>query len=116
MIYILYSAKTYNHAPEINYGGGVTIPVRKGYFLFNEEHTTEYYFHGPNSTIFINDEQCHIQKRYSFTNPIKAEILYLKLKIEESKQSSFDFFFPTSFSKYVIRFNELKEEFPEYVL
>lgn len=116
MIYILYSERTHNRTPEINYGGGITIPVRKGAFIFDEEKNDDIYYYKSEKTLYINAEEYSINTKLTFNNPVRAEIVFLKLKIEESKASSFDFFFPKSFKNLVDRYNELKEKYPEYVL
>ena len=117
MFYILYSDKTIDYTPEINnYTGDVTIPFKKGYFLFDPNKQPDYTCWVLRETIVYESTSYIINKKLMFDNIIRAEINFLILKIEESIKSSFDFFMPKTFCKYINRFNELKDKYPEYVL
>lgn len=118
MLYILYDSKTYNYTPEIDYGNGFTLSFKKGLFLFdeNKNKTRNSYYSDYYGRVIISDEYYDTKKNLIFNNPIKAEIVFLQMKIDEMKKCSFDFFMPISYKKLVDRYHELKEKYPEYVL
>jgi len=114
MYYILYSEEEQNCIPEINnYSGDLTMSFKKGFFLFDPKKYEDYTCWVLHSTIVIEGRSYVLNKDRIFKNLIDAEIIFLKLKIEESISSSFDFFMPKSFNKFVERYNELKEIYPE---
>jgi len=112
MHYILYDERTYNTLPEIEYGAGFTLSFKKGHFLYIDSGKARVSF----STVIVSGNKFHIDESLVFKNSIRAEIVFLKLKIEELQQSSYDFFCPLSFQKYVDKFNELTKKYPEYTI
>jgi len=119
MIYILNDIRTHNFKPEIEYGMGITLPFKKGYFLYDTDKEDKQYSQSwirGDGNIIIEGTAFNIKKNLTFDNPKKAEIIFLLLKIDELKESSFDFFMPLSFKKYVTKFNTLKAIYPEYII
>jgi hypothetical protein len=118
MIYIFFNNKTQNYKPEINYGNGHNLAFKKGWFLFDEEKQSGKvsFWKVDGANMQIDGDPYQIKPEYTFKHPIKAEIAFLRLKLVEMKASSFDFFMPTTYNKIQNRFNELRENHPEYVL
>ena len=117
MIYLFFNNKTQNYKPEINYGDGHNLAFKKGWFLFDEEKQHRVSFWKVDgTTMMIDGDPYIIKQEYVYKHPIKAEIAFLRLKIIEMKNSSFDFFMPITYAATMNRFNELKENHPEYVL
>lgn len=118
MIYLFFNNKTQNYSPEIDYGGGQTLSFKKGWFIFDEskEQGQVSFYMVDGTTMVIDSDPYIIRPEYTFKNPIRAELIFLKLKLCEMKNSSFDFFMPLTFSTTQKRFDELKEKHPEYVL
>lgn len=117
MFYILNSTKYHNRTPENSYGGGATMPVKIGWFLFDGETEKATYMMGfDGKFIEIHGERYTISDHLTFKNKTKAEITLHKLKIDELKQASYDFFFPTSYQRTVKEFKLLVDKYPEYVL
>ena len=120
MLYILESQETVNLQPELRidgkaYGSGFTMPIKKGFFLFDTNKTTQHYWES-DETIEIDGISYHVDINRKFNNPVKAKIVFLKLKIDEAQKSKFDYFFPNSYQKLVDEFNELIEQKPEYAI
>lgn len=115
MIYIIYNPKIYNISPEIDYGGGITMQFKKGYFLFDENDTSSS-FYTSGEMIYIDGDDFSIDKNLIFNNKVRAEIRFLQLKLIEMKESSFDFFLPKTFSKHLNRFESLMTDYPEWTI
>lgn len=113
MYYILNSTQTYNKTPEIDYAPGITMQFKKGFFVFDTEHTHESYFE-TDKILQLSDIKYKIHEKFS--NKIKAEAYFLKLKIDELTNNSFSFFMPQSFKMYTDRFNQLHINHPEYLI
>lgn len=114
MLYILKSNKSRNIAPEVQYGSGnMSFPI--GLFLFDTNTTKESY-RASSDWIEIDSERYYINKDLKFENPIRAEIIFLRLKIKELEMCSFNFFMPKSFQKYINKYKNLTNEYPEYTL
>jgi len=122
MYYILYSDEIENLQPELKinvevYGNGMTLPVKKGFFLFDRENAERYMSIWEESdSIMINGVTYKKDKKLTFENPVQAKIVFLKLKIKEAQETKFDYFFPESYKKLVKEFNELLEKYPEYAI
>jgi len=115
MIYILESKKTFNRIPENSYGGGVTMPIKEGLFIFNTEDTNKNFWKN-DTYIEIDSDRFNINNNLVFRSLKKAEIIFYRLKLEEMKKSSIDFFFPSYYDDTKKMFNKLADEYPEYVL
>ena len=118
MIYLFFNNKTHNFSPEINYGGGGTLAFKKGWFIFDEtkEQGKVSFWKVDGTTMIIDSDPYTIRSEYTFKNPIRAELVFLRLKLGELKNSSFDFFLPKTYADFQKRFDDLKEKYPEYVL
>lgn len=117
MIFLFFSNKTYNVSPETGYGGGHTMAFKKGWFMFDEDNAGEVsHWKVDGVNMIVDGENYQIKPEYTFKHPIKAELAFLRLKMLEMKNSSFDFFMPRAFEKIQNRYNELREKHPEYVL
>jgi len=113
LYYILNSNQTYNKSPEISYAPGVTMQFKRGYFIFDTEHTTESHFE-TNGTLQVSGERHRIHEK--IPNKIKAEALFLKLKIAELRNNSYSYFMPTSFKLFTDRFEQIHIDHPEYLI
>lgn len=118
MIYLFYNNKTFNFSPEIDYGGGSTLAFKKGWFMFDEtkEQGKVSFWKVDGATMMIDSDPYPIRSEYTFKHPIKAELVFLRLKLNDLKNSSFDFFLPKTYVKLQKRYDELRENHPEYVL
>lgn len=113
MFYILKSEQTYNKTPEITYADGVTMQFKKGYYIFDTETANEH-FYDDGKQISISGQKHTIYDKMD--NRYKIEASFLKLKIKEMNNNSFNFFMPTSYKKYVDNYNKLIEDYPEYLI
>lgn len=118
MIYLLFNNKTQNFKPEIDYGDGHNMAFKKGWFMLDEDKQTGKisFWKVDGATMMIDGDPYTIRQEYVFKHPIRAELVYLRLKIGEMKNSSFDFFMPLTFAKIQARYDELRENHPEYLL
>ena len=118
MIYLFFNNKTHNVTPETGYGNGHTMAFKKGWFILDEEkdNSKRTFWKIDGNNMIIDGDNYQIKPEYTFKHPIKAEIAFLRLKMIEMKNSSFDFFMPKTFEKYQSRYNELRGNHPEYVL
>lgn len=121
MIYLFFNNKTQTFKPEITYGDGYNLTFKKGWFMFDENKQNSIpgklsFYKLDGKTIIIDGEPYTIHKEYTFKNPIRAEIVFLGLKLNEMKNSSFDFFLPQTFTTTQKRYDELIENHPEYVI
>ena len=118
MIYILYDDRTRNFAPEIEYGNGVTMPFKVGYVLFDEDAETKegtsFWVNSDLEKIQINGD--HYAIHHKFKNPIKAEIVFLRLKITEFEKAGFNFFLPKTYNSFLNKLKKLAEKYPEYII
>lgn len=119
MVFILYDDITVSISPEIDYGGGATMAFHRGYFLFDAEEEEKkddlaFWVSEAMGVVTINGKDFSINHKLKYENPIRAEIVFLKLKLNEWKRSSFDFFLPKTFKKKSDRYDELLEQYPEY--
>lgn len=115
MFYILTSQDTYSIKPENGYGNGTTIQFRKGLFIFNTEKTDDIFLvNNDTHQIEIAGEKFSFKDNLVFTNITKAEIYFIKLKIDEMDRNGFNYFMPKSYQNYINRFKELVSEYPEY--
>ena len=113
MYYILNSQQTYNKTPEISYAPGVTMQFKRGYFIFDTDHTTENYYES-DGYLQISGLKHKIYEK--IPNKIKAEAYFLHHKIIELKNNGFDFFMPSSFKQYTDRFDQINIDHPEYLI
>lgn len=112
--YILFNNKTYSRLPENSFSG-TSITFKKGWFIFDtSENNVNFYI--SEKYIEINHERFNINKSLIFSNKIKAEIEYLKLKIKESEENGYAFYMPTDFKKLQTNLKELSLKYPEYIL
>lgn len=117
MFYILKSDDVLNLKPEIEYSKGITLQFKKGLFIFNDEKDKQKIFAAEFGLITDKrGERFRVHDSLTFSNEIKAEIVFLKLKIKELEDNSFSFYMPKEFDKYVVRFNELITEYPEQLI
>ena len=49
-------------------------------------------------------------------NEYKIQAIFLKLKIKEMQNNSFNFFMPNSYKVYVDNYNKLVDDYPEYLI
>lgn len=119
MFYILYRdcSYNYNYLAENKEETTNKLPLQNGYFLFDTEQTksTDFYFLSTD-IISIKSNMFTIDETLVFKNKIKAQIVYLKLKLEEFRNVHFDIFVPEVFEQYEKKFTEMMEKYPEYVL
>ncbi len=113
MFYILKSEHTYNKSPEISYGSGTTMQFKRGYFIFDTENTNERYWE-QDTQLEVNGVKYHIYEKME--HEIKIQAVFLKLKIEEMNNNSFNFFMPSSYKFYVDNYNKLANDYPEYLI
>jgi hypothetical protein len=115
MIYILFDNATKKYVSEINNQKN-KMNFKNGWFLFDQEKTNSNVQIINSNFIMIDDGMYEIRREFVFKHPLKAEICYLKLKINEMKKSTFDFFMPHSFEKIKQRLIFLETNHPEYLL
>jgi hypothetical protein len=115
MIYLLFSDETISLTPENGYGGGITMPFKRGLFLFDTEKT-DINFWEREDYIELDGHRYRINKSLIFKNIKKAEIVFLRLKIDEMSKNSMKFFFPNKYDKLLKEFNRKVEENPEYAI
>ena len=115
MLYILFSDSTVNLQPENGYGSGTTMQFKQGLFLFDTDETKSNYWERDNS-IEIDSTRYRIKDNLKFKSRKRAEIIYLRMKIDEMKENGMSFFFPTKFNKLIKNFEKLIEENPEYAI
>jgi|LakMenEpi03Aug12_release.lakeMendotaPanAssembly.Ray.scaffolds.fasta_scaffold527041_2 hypothetical protein len=130
MYYILYSDKIRTVSPEIEYNRGQNIPFREGYFLIGVDEKKQsaiiFDINGESrvtnsitiydSTIFIEGELYKVIPTLTFNHPVRAEMVFLNLKVTEFKNVGFNFYLPILFQKYVDRFDCLNEQYPECII
>ena len=118
MIYILKSEKSINHQPEINYGGGVSMPFKIGYFLFDTTEKTDksFWVNTDAHYIDLDSERFYFEDNLSFNNKIRAEIVFYRLKLDEMEKNSMNYFLPNKYVKIKERFKELVAQYPEYTI
>ena len=118
MIYIFFNNKTKNYTPEMNYGNGHTLAFKQGWFLFDEstQSTKVSFWRVDGATMMIDGNPYPIKPEMTFKHPIKAELAFLRLKILEMESSSFNFFMPKTYESVKNRYNELRQNHPEYLL
>ena len=90
MFYILKSSKSKNLKPEIPYDlGNISLPI--GSFIFDTTEK-EFFYNIRNDLLIFDGEHHTINNRLIFNDPIKAKLIFLKIKIDEMQASSFSFF------------------------
>lgn len=115
MVYILQSDKSINYSPENSYGGGVAMPFKIGWFMFDTQNTNQSFWER-DEYIEIDSERYRINKSLQFNNQIRAEIVFLRLKIQEMEKNSMSFFMPTRYEKVKQHYKQLVEKYPEYTI
>ena len=114
MFYILKSSKSKNLKPEIPYDlGNISLPI--GSFIFDTTEN-EMLYNIRNDLLIFNGEYYTINNRLIFNDPIKAKLIFLKIKIDEMQTSSFSFYMPNTFKKITDEFRELAEKYPEFLI
>lgn len=114
MFYILKSSKSKNLKPEIPYDlGNISLPI--GSFIFDTTEK-EFSYNIRIDHIIIDGEHHTINNRLIFKDPIKAKLIFLKIKIDEMQASSFSFYMPDTFKKIKDEFRELSEKYPEFLI
>ena len=114
MFYILKSSKSKNLKPEIPYDlGNISLPI--GSFIFDTTEK-EFSYNIRIDRIIIDGEHHTINNRLIFNDPIKAKLIFLKIKIDEMQASSFSFYMPDTFKKIKDEFRELSEKYPEFLI
>ncbi len=114
MFYILKSSKSKNLKPEIPYNlGNISLPI--GSFIFDTTEK-EFFYNIRNDLLIFDGEHHTINNRLIFNDPIKAKLIFLKIKIDEMQASSFSFYMPDTFKKIIDEFRELSEKYPEFLI
>ena len=114
MFYILKSSKSKNLKPEIPYDlGNISLPI--GSFIFDTTEK-EFFYNIRNDLLIFDGEHHTINNRLIFNDPIKAKLIFLKIKIDEMQASSFSFYMPDTFKKIIDEFRELSEKYPEFLI
>jgi len=117
MIFILNSQRTYSKRPEIDYAGGTSMQFKVGYFLFDTENTNlNHYYSKESNSLEVDSEKYIVKPQFIFTNAVRAEISYLRLKIDEMEENGFGFFNPLTFETTKSKLESLIKDYPEHTI